>query len=80
MKFSLEWLADSVDTDAAGGADGVRRLLSQAGFPVEATEMAGADTILDVEITPNRPDVMGHRGLARASAQLVRTISAARLI
>ena len=65
MKFSLDWLSDFVDTDAAGGADGVRKLLDQAGFPVESVQLAGADTILDVEITPNRPDAMGHRGLAR---------------
>ena len=36
MKFSLDWLSDFVDTDAAGGAEGVRRLLDQAGFPIES--------------------------------------------
>jgi len=70
MKFSLEWLSDFVDTDAAGGPDGVRRLLAQAGFPVESAELAGSDTVLDVEITPNRPDAMGHRGLAREIAAM----------
>ena len=70
MKFSLEWLSDFVDTEAAGGAAGVSRLLAQAGFPVESSEARGTDTILDVEITPNRPDVMGHRGLAREIAAM----------
>jgi phenylalanyl-tRNA synthetase beta chain len=78
MKFSLDWLADFVDVAAAGGGDGVRRLLAQAGLPVESVETVGSDAILDVEITPNRPDAMSHRGLARevaAMAGLERTPS-----
>jgi phenylalanyl-tRNA synthetase beta chain len=70
MKFSLDWLGDYVDTAGAGGAEGVRGLLEQAGFPLESMERAGADTILDVEITPNRPDAMSHRGLAREVAAM----------
>ncbi|HEY1433818.1 MAG TPA: phenylalanine--tRNA ligase subunit beta [Thermoanaerobaculia bacterium] len=70
MKFSLDWLSDFVDVPAVGGADGVRRLLEQAGIPIEGTEARGADTILEAEITPNRPDVMGHRGLAREVAAM----------
>ncbi len=70
MKFSLEWLDDFVDTAAAGGAEGVRRLLDQAGIPVESIGAAGADTVLDAEITPNRPDAMGHQGLAREIAAM----------
>jgi phenylalanyl-tRNA synthetase beta chain len=70
MKFSLEWLSDFVDAGAVGGAEGVRRLLDQAGIPIEGAEARGADTILEAEITPNRPDVMGHRGLAREVAAM----------
>ena len=70
MKFSLDWLSDFVDVAAAGGAEGVRKLLDQAGFPVESIQTASDDTILDVEITPNRPDAMGHRGLAREVAAM----------
>jgi phenylalanyl-tRNA synthetase beta chain len=70
MKFSLEWLNDYVDVASAGGAAGVRALLEQAGLPVESSEPSGGDTILDVEITPNRPDAMGHRGLAREIAAM----------
>jgi phenylalanyl-tRNA synthetase beta chain len=65
VKFSLGWLADFVDVSAAGGIEDVRRHLEQAGFPVEGVERSGEDRILDVEITPNRPDAMNHRGLAR---------------
>lgn len=70
MKFSLEWLNDFVDVEAAGGPDGARRLLDQAGIPIESVAAAGGDTILDAEITPNRPDAMGHRGLAREIAAM----------
>jgi len=70
LKFSLEWLSEFVDTAAAGGPEGVHALLDRAGFPVESTEGEGASTILDVEITPNRPDVMSHRGVAREIAAM----------
>jgi phenylalanyl-tRNA synthetase beta chain len=70
VKFSLEWLSDFVDISAAGGAAGVRSLLDQAGIPIESVEMRGGDTVLDAEITPNRPDAMGHRGLAREIAAM----------
>jgi phenylalanyl-tRNA synthetase beta chain len=72
MKFSLEWLGDFVDTGTAGGAEAVRALLEQAGFPLESIERAGEDVLLDVEITPNRPDAMSHRGLAREIAAMAR--------
>ncbi|HTO86072.1 MAG TPA: phenylalanine--tRNA ligase subunit beta [Thermoanaerobaculia bacterium] len=70
MKFSLEWLNDHVDVEAGGGAAGVRALLEQAGLPAESASQSGSDTILEVEITPNRPDAMGHRGLAREVAAM----------
>jgi phenylalanyl-tRNA synthetase beta chain len=70
MKFSLDWLDDFVDVDAVGGAEGVRRLLEQAGIPIEGIEARQDDAILEAEITPNRPDAMGHRGLAREVAAM----------
>src|SRR5580765_4296127 len=70
MKFLLEWVADFVDVTAVGGPAGVRALLDRAGFPVESVEGEGAATIFDVEITPNRPDAMSHRGLAREIAAM----------
>ncbi len=70
MKFSLEWLSDFVDPAVAGGPAGVRALLDRAGFPVESVEGENAATIFDVEITPNRPDAMSHRGLAREIAAM----------
>ncbi|MEP6994367.1 MAG: phenylalanine--tRNA ligase subunit beta [Acidobacteriota bacterium] len=70
MKFSMDWLSDFVDVAAAGGAEQLSKLLDQAGFPLESRQTLSTDTILDVEITPNRPDAMGHRGLAREVAAM----------
>jgi phenylalanyl-tRNA synthetase beta chain len=70
MKFSLDWLGARVAVADAGGADGIRRLLDRAGLPVEAAEESSEGVLFDVEITPNRPDAMSHRGLAREVAAM----------
>lgn len=70
MKFLQDWISDFVDVSAAGGTAGVRRLLEQAGLPVEAVLESTEGPVLDVEITPNRPDAMSHRGLAREIAAM----------
>ncbi|MEO8348753.1 MAG: phenylalanine--tRNA ligase subunit beta, partial [Acidobacteriota bacterium] len=70
MKFSLEWIGDRVAIADAGGAGGVRQRLDQAGLPVESAEGEGESVVFDVEITPNRPDAMSHRGLAREVAAM----------
>lgn len=70
MKFSLEWIGDRVAVAEAGGAEGVRKLLDGAGLPVESVEGSGEGAVFDVEITPNRPDAMSHRGLAREVAAM----------
>ncbi len=66
MKVSLKWfnryLDTPIDPDEAG------RLLAAGGFPVEETEPVGDDTMIDVEVTSNRPDVLSHVGVAREIA------------
>ncbi len=66
MEFSLAWLADYVDLPA--DPQELARRLTAAGLAVEGiTSPAGntADTVIDVDITTNRPDCMNHFGLAR---------------
>jgi phenylalanyl-tRNA synthetase beta chain len=70
MKFSVGWLGDHVSVADAGGPDGARGLLDRAGLPVEGVEASKDDVLFDVEITPNRPDAMNHRGLAREMAAM----------
>ncbi len=66
MKISLEWLQDYVDTDLS--AEKIGDILSDLGFPIEEIEAVGGDTMLDVEITSNRGDCLGHIGIARELA------------
>jgi phenylalanyl-tRNA synthetase beta chain len=72
VKFSLDWMGDHVSLEGAGGAEGARRLLDRGGLPVESVEESGSAVVFDVEITPNRPDAMSHRGLAREVAAMAR--------
>jgi phenylalanyl-tRNA synthetase beta chain len=68
MIISLNWLADYVQIQAPTEAL-VERLL-MAGLNHESTETVGADTAVDIEVTSNRPDCLGHIGVAREAALL----------
>lgn len=75
MKVSLHWLnrllTPSIDIDEA------ERLLTAGGFPVEDTLDVGDDTMIDVEVTSNRSDVLSHVGVAREiAARSERTLDA----
>ena len=63
MKISLEWLREYVDYQE--GPEKLDEILTNIGFPVEEIEPVGDDWMLDVEITSNRPDCLGHIGIAR---------------
>ncbi len=66
MKISLDWLRDYVEMDLS--ANEIGDILSNLGFPIEGTEQVGDDTMLDVEVTSNRGDCLGHIGVARELA------------
>lgn len=66
MLFSLAWLRALCPFDA--DAREVARRLTARGLAVESIAAAGADTVLDVDVPANRPDCLGHRGLAREVA------------
>ena len=75
MKVSLHWLNRLLDTPI--DLDEAERLLTAGGFPVEETEAVGDDTMIDVEVTSNRPDVLSHVGVAREiAARSERTLKA----
>ena len=69
MKISLNWLTDYVDVTVP--AQALAALLMRIGFPVESIEENDSDIVLDVEITSNRPDVLGHIGIAREVAAVM---------
>ncbi|MEP7012928.1 MAG: phenylalanine--tRNA ligase subunit beta [Acidobacteriota bacterium] len=68
MRFSCEWLARYVDLP---DPIELSLQLTSAGLAVEQIEADGTDTILDVEVTTNRPDAMCHFGLAREIATIL---------
>jgi phenylalanyl-tRNA synthetase beta chain len=68
MKISLNWLKDYVDY--SGSAQQLADLLTCAGLNLESVEPVGPDWMIDVEITSNRPDCLGHIGIAREVAAL----------
>ncbi|MEO8256831.1 MAG: phenylalanine--tRNA ligase subunit beta [Acidobacteriota bacterium] len=69
MRLLVSWLRDFVDVTASGEeiADG----LGLRGFEVAAIEAFGdGDTVIDFEVTANRPDCLSVLGLAREVATL----------
>ena len=66
MKISLEWLRQYVDYQ--DGPERLEEILRNVGFEIDGREQVGDDWMLDVEITSNRPDCLGHIGLAREVA------------
>ncbi len=63
MKLSLNWLKDYIDPKLS--TEELIERLTMAGLEVEAIEYVGKDTVLDIEITTNRPDCLSVLGLAR---------------
>src|SRR5690606_27476563 len=63
MIVSKKWLADYVDLSMP--IDELTGRLTLAGLNLESVEPAGDDTAIDLEVTSNRPDCLGHVGIAR---------------
>jgi phenylalanyl-tRNA synthetase beta chain len=63
MKISPSWVREFVDLTIDN--DRLAEALTLHGIAVEAVEGSGADTVYEVEFTPNRPDAMNHYGVAR---------------
>jgi phenylalanyl-tRNA synthetase beta chain len=66
MRLSLSWLRDFVDARAS--AEDIAGTLALRGFEVASVEAVGSDTVIDFEITANRPDCLSVIGLAREVA------------
>ena len=66
MKVLLSWLREFVDV--RDSADEIARVMSLRGFAVEGIEQVGGDSVVDFEVTGNRPDCMSVLGMAREIA------------
>jgi phenylalanyl-tRNA synthetase beta chain len=69
MKASLKWLKEFVDFSLS--ARELSHALTMAGLEVEGMEDFEDDVILDINITPNRPDCLGIKGIAREVAAIL---------
>lgn len=68
MDISLRWLNQYL-TPGDVTAEQVDHIMTQAGMPIEEHKPGlEGDTILDVEVTSNRGDCLGHIGIAREIA------------
>ncbi|NCX99121.1 MAG: phenylalanine--tRNA ligase subunit beta, partial [Planctomycetia bacterium] len=68
MIISTSWLADYVQVPATAAELAERLALS--GLNHESTTAVGADTAIEIEVTSNRADCLGHLGVAREAAVL----------
>ena len=66
MIVSWNWLKDFLDLDLTHEEVALR--LAMAGLNHEGTEAVGNDFAIDLEVTSNRPDCLGHLGVAREIA------------
>ncbi|NIM58533.1 MAG: phenylalanine--tRNA ligase subunit beta [Candidatus Aminicenantes bacterium] len=66
MKISLDWLKDYIELDLS--LPDLIEKLNMIGLIVEDREEQGSDVILDIETYANRPDTLGHLGIARELA------------
>ena len=66
MLCSLNWLRALCPVEA--DAETVARTLTARGLTVDALERRGDEIVLDIDVPANRPDCLGHLGLARELA------------
>ena len=66
MKVLLSWVRDFVDVPDS--AEEIGRRLSLRGLALEGLEAHGDDTVLDFDVTANRPDCLSMLGIAREIA------------
>lgn len=68
MLVSWDWLRQYVPVDAT--VDEVSDRLTMSGLNLEEFHPVGDDIVIDLEVTSNRPDCLGHLGIAREVAAL----------
>lgn len=71
MIVSKNWLSEYVDVSMP--LDDLTDRLTMSGLNLEGVEEADADVAIDLEVTSNRPDCLGHLGVAREVSVLFDT-------
>ena len=70
MLVSWDWLAQYVSLDGVS-VEALTDRLTMSGLNLEEYEAFGKDWVIDLEVTSNRPDCLGHFGVAREVAVLL---------
>lgn len=70
MLVNLDWLKDYVNISLSPEELGDR--LTHAGLNLEFIEQRDSQTVIDLEVTSNRPDCLGHLGVAREIAAITK--------
>ncbi|HTV57325.1 MAG TPA: phenylalanine--tRNA ligase subunit beta [Verrucomicrobiae bacterium] len=70
MKILYNWLKEFVDL--AASPEDLRARLSLSGTAIDSLEESADGPVLDAEVTANRPDCLGHYGMAREAAAIYR--------
>ncbi len=68
MKISLNWLKEFVDI--AENPQELRTRLTDVGLAVDALDEIGGDFIYELDVATNRPDCLGHAGVAREAGAI----------
>jgi len=68
MLVSWEWLKEYVALDMS--VEDLTDRLTMSGLNLEEYNAVGSDWVIDLEVTSNRPDCLGHLGIAREVAVL----------
>ena len=66
-------LCAAAEIGLPAGEDGLLILPEDAEIGRPVKQLFDSDTLLELEVTPNRPDLLSHRGMARELATLLRT-------
>jgi phenylalanyl-tRNA synthetase beta chain len=66
-------LCAAAEIGLPAGEDGLLILPADAEIGKSVKSMFDSDTLLELEVTPNRPDLLSHRGMARELATLLKT-------
>ncbi len=66
-------LAAAEEIGLPKGEDGLLILPADSPIGVSVKTLFDSDTLLELEVTPNRPDLLSHRGMARELATLLKT-------
>jgi phenylalanyl-tRNA synthetase beta chain len=66
-------LCSAAELGLPPGEDGLLILPADAEIGMPLRDMFASDVLLELEVTPNRPDLLSHRGMARELATLLKT-------